>query len=168
VDDGQTWFEEDSVWSLYNVSYNLISNYYDNGSSFNKALLAAREEWRLARRKRLDRGRREHFNSLPPELRAVVKAERAEAWKLRKEQAADRKAQKTARIMSQMLEIGPELVRLKEDIEEALSLMGKGGMDRSLPYYDSRRRYLRTASWTVNDLKLHIKNAHKRAEDKNR
>jgi hypothetical protein len=70
--------------------------------------------------------------------------------------------------MSQMLEIGPELVRLKEDIEEALSLMGKGGMDRAFPYYHSRRRYLRTASWTVNDLKLHIKNAHKRAEDKNR
>ena len=168
VDDGQTWFEEDSVWSLYNVSYNLISNYYDNGSSFNKALLAAREEWRLARRKRLDRGRRENFNSLPPELRAVVKAERAEAWKLRKEQAAERKAQKTARIMSQMLEIGPELVRLKEDIENAIRLMAKGGVDRAFPYYHSRRRYLSTAKWAVNDIRRHIENAQKRAEDKNR
>jgi hypothetical protein len=167
VDDGQTWFEEDSVWSLYNVSYNLISNYYDNGSSFNKALLAAREEWRLARRKRLDRGRRENFNSLPPELRAVVKAERAEAWKLRKEQAAERKAQKTARIMSQMLEIGPELVRLKEDIENAIRLMAKGGVDRAFPYYHSRRRYLRTAKWAVNDIRRHIENAQKRAEEKN-
>lgn len=167
VDDGQTWFEEYSVWSLYNVSYNLISNYYDNGSSFNKALLAAREEWRLARRKRLDRGRREHFNSLPPEQRAVVKAERAEAWKLRKEQAADRKAQKTARIMSQMLEIGPELVRLKEDIENAIRLMAKGGVDRAFPYYHSRRRYLSTAKWAVNDIRRHIENAQKRAEEKN-
>jgi hypothetical protein len=167
VDDGQTWFEEDSVWSLYNVSYNLISNYYDNGSSFNKALLAAREEWRLARRKRLDRGRREHFNSLPPEQRAVVKAERAEAWKLRKEQAAERKAQKTARIMSQMLEIGPELVRLKEDIENAIRLMAKGGVDRTFPYYHSRRRYLSTAKWAVNDIRRHIENAQKRAEEKN-
>ena len=162
VDDGQTWFEEDSVWSLYNVSYNLIGNYYDNGSSFNKALLAAREEWRLARRKRLDRGRREHFNSLPPEQRAVVKAERAEAWKLRKEQAAERKAQKTARIMSQMLEIGPELVRLKEDIENAIRLMAKGGVDRAFPYYHSRRRYLSTAKWAVNDIRRHIEKAHAR------
>jgi len=167
VDDGQTWFEEDSVWSLYNVSYNLISNYYDNGSSFNKALLADREEWRLARRKRLDRGRREHFNSLPPEQRAVVKAERAEAWKLRKEQAAERKAQKTALIMSQMLEIGPELVRLKEDIENAIRLMAKGGVDRAFPFYHSRRRYLRTAKWAVNDIRRHIENAQKRAEEKN-
>lgn len=72
---------------------------------------------------------------------------------------------KITNIVNQIFQIGPELVRLKEDIEEALSLMGKGGMDRSIPYYDSRRRTLRTAGWIVNDLKLHIKNAHKRAEN---
>jgi hypothetical protein len=175
VDGGQTWLEENSVcwleengvWSLYSTNHSLVGNYHENCSDFNKALLAAREEWRLARRKRLDRGRRENFNSLPPEQRAVVKAERAEAWKLRKEQAAERKAQKTARIMSQMLEIGPELVRLKEDIENAIRLMAKGGVDRAFPYYYSRRRYLSTAKWAVNDIRRHIENAQKRAEEKN-
>ena len=165
---GQTWLEENSVWSLYSTNRSLIGNYHENCSDFNKALLAAREEWKVARRKKLDRERREQFNALPPEKRAVVKAERSEAWKLRKQKAEERRMQRTALIMNQMLHLGPELVRLKEDIEEALSLMGKGGMDRSIPYYDSRRRTLRTAGWIVNDLKLHIKNAHKRAEEKNR
>ena len=168
VDGGQTWLEENSVWSLYGTNRSLIGNYHENCSDFNKALLAAREEWKVARRRKMDRERREQFNALPPEKRAVVKAERSEAWKLRKQKAEERRGERTARIMNQMLHLGPELVRLKEDIEEALSLMGKGGMDRSIPYYDSRRRSLRTAGWTVNDLKLHIKNAHKRAEEKNR
>jgi hypothetical protein len=168
VDGGQTWLEENSVWSLYSTNRSLIGNYHENCSDFNKALIAAREEWKVARRRKLDRERREEFNALPPERRAVVKAERSEAWKLRKQKAEERRMERTALIMNQMLHLGPELVRLKEDIEEALSLMGKGGMDRSIPYYDSRRRSLRTAGWTVNDLKLHIKNAHKRAEEKNR
>lgn len=168
VDGGQTWLEDNSVWALYSTNRSLIGNYHENCSDFNKALLAAREEWKVARRRKMDRERREQFNALPPEKRAVVKAERSEAWKLRKQKAEERRGERTARIMNQMLHLGPELVRLKEDIEEALSLIGKGGMDRSIPYYDSRRRYLRTAGWTVNDLKLHIKNAHKRAEEKNR
>lgn len=168
VDGGQTWLEENSVWSLYSTNHSLVGNYHDTNSELNQALLAAREEWKVARRMRRDRERREQFNALPPERRAVVKAERSEAWKLRKQKAEERRMQRTAIILNQMLHLGPELVRLKEDIEEALSLMGKGGMDRSIPYYDSRRRYLRTAGWTVNNLKLHIKNAHKRAEEKNR
>lgn len=168
VDGGQNWLEDNRVWGLYSTNRSLIGNYHENCSDFNKALLAAREEWKVARRRKMDRERREQFNALPPEKRAVVKAERSEAWKLRKQKAEERRGERTARIMNQMLHLGPELVRLKEDIEEALSLIGKGGMDRSIPYYDSRRRYLRTAGWTVNDLKLHIKNAHKRAEEKNR
>lgn len=168
VDGGQTWLEENSVWSLYSTNHSLVGNYHDTNSELNQALIAAREEWKVARRRKLDRERREEFNALPPERRAVVKAERSEAWKLRKQKAEERRMERTALIMNQMLHLGPELVRLKEDIEEALSLMGKGGMDRSIPYYDSRRRSLRTAGWIVNDLKLHIKNAHKRAEDKNR
>jgi hypothetical protein len=64
--------------------------------------------------------------------------------------------------MNQMLELGPELVRLKEDIDQALSLMAQGGVDRAFPYYHSRRRYLRTAKWTVNDIQRHIEKAHAR------
>lgn len=168
VDDGQTWMEENRVWSLYSVNYSLTGTYHDNNSDISKVLIAARDEWKVARRRKLDRERREEFNALPVEQRALIKAERSTAWQQRKEQAAERKAQRTAIIMSQMLQIGPELVRLKEDIEQTLSLMGNGGLDRSFPYYESRRRYLRTASWTVNDMKLHIENAHKRAEDKSR
>ena len=168
VDGGQTWLEENSVWSLYSTNHSLVGNYHDTNSELNQALIAAREEWKVARRRKLDRERREEFNAVPPERRAVVKAERSEAWKLRKQKAEERRMERTAQIMNQMLQIGPELVRLKEDIEQMLSLMAKGGMDRSFPYYGSRRRYLRTASWTVNDMKRHIENAHKRAEDKSR
>ena len=168
VDDGQTWMEENSVWSLYSVNYSLTGTYHDNNSDLNKALIAAREEWKVARRKKLDRERREEFNALPPEQRALIKTARSEAWKLRKQKAEERRMERTAQIMNQMLQIGPELVRLKEDIEQMLALMAKGGMDRSFPYYGSRRRYLRTASWTVNDMMRHIENAHKRAEDKSR
>jgi len=168
VDDGQTWLEENSIWSLHSTNYKLIGNYHDTNSDLNKALIAAREEWKVARRKKLDRERREEFNALPPDQRALIKTARSEAWKLRKQKAEERRMERTAQIMNQMLQIGPELVRLKEDIEQMLALMAKGGMDRSFPFYGSRRRYLRTASWTVNDMKRHIENAHKRAEDKSR
>lgn len=163
VDGGQTWFVGNSIWSVYDN--NVVGRYYNKETELNQSIIDAREMWKVARRKKNDRLRREAFKALSPEKKILDKAMRSEAWKLRKERATERKAMKIANIVNQIFQIGPELIRLKEDIEEALSLMGKGGMDRSIPYYDSRRRSLRTAGWIVNDLKLHIKNAHKRAEN---
>lgn len=168
VDDGQTWLEENSVWSLYGTNRSLIGNYHDTCSDFNKALIAAREEWKVTRRRKLDRERREEFNALPPEQRALIKAERSTAWQHRKEQAVERKAQRTAIIMNQMLQIGPDLVRLKEDIEGLLAVMAKGGMDRPLAYYYSRRRLINGAKWYVNGYRRDIEAAQKRTADKQR
>jgi len=53
---------------------------------------------------------------------------------------------------------------LKENIEEALSLMSKGNIDRSFPYYHSRRRYINTANWTVTDMYRHITRAQNRTK----
>jgi hypothetical protein len=64
--------------------------------------------------------------------------------------------------MNQMLELGPELVRLREDIDRALALMAKGGVDRAFPYYHSRRQYIRNAKRTVADIQRHIEKAHAR------
>lgn len=166
VDEGQTWNEENSMWSLHSVFRSLIGNYHDNTSPLNEALLAARSEWNIARRKELDRKRRAELNALPPEQRALVKAERSAAWKLRKEKAEERKMQRTAKIMDQIIYFGPELVRLKEDIDALLATMAKGGMDRPLAYYDGRRRWIRGAGWYINAYRRDIEEAQKRTAGK--
>jgi len=160
IDGGVTWVDNSNVWSLYYSGQ--FGNYHDNNGLVNKAIIHTRELWKSERRRKLDKERRKAFNALSDEDRVRVKQERSEAWTRRKERAAERKAERTARIMNQMLELGPELVRLKEDIDQALSLMAQGGVDRAFPYYHSRRRYLRTAKWTVNDIRRHIEKAHAR------
>lgn len=166
LDDGQTWMEESSIWSLYSVNHKQIGNYHDTNSELNQALIAAREEWKVARRRRLDRERREEFNALPPEQRALIKTARSEAWKLRKEKAEERRMERTAKIMEQMLHFGPDLVRLKEDIEGLLAVMAKGGMDRPLAHYYSRRRWINGAKWYINGYRRDIELAQKRTAGK--
>lgn len=166
IDNGQTWMEENSIWSLYSVYNKQIGSYHDTNSELNQALIAAREEWKVARRKRLDRERREEFNALPPEQRALIKAERSAAWKLRKQKAEERRMERTAKIMNQMLEFGPDLVRLKEDIEGLLAVMAKGGMDRPLAFYHSRRRWINGAKWYIKGYRRDIEDAQKRTSKK--
>ncbi len=161
LDGGVTWVDSSSpARSLYYGEQ--FGNYHDNNGLVNKAIIHTRELWKSDRRRKHDQERRRAFNALSDEDRVRVKQERAEAWTRRKERAAERKAERTARIMSQMLELGPELVRLKEDIDRALALMAQGGVDRAFPYYHSRRRYLRTAKWTVAVIQHHIEKAHAR------
>jgi len=166
VDDGQTWMEENSIWSLYSVNYSLTGTYHDNNSDLNKAISYVRNEWKIARRKRLDRERREEFNALPPEQRALIKTARSEAWKLRRQKAEDRRMERTARIMNQVLEFGPDLVRLKEEIEGLLAVMAKGGMDRPLAYYHGRRRWINGAKWYISGYRRDIEAAQKRTAGK--
>lgn len=162
VDGGNTWHEDTSIWSVHNMYHKALGSYHDNDSLVNQAIIHTRGVWNVQRRSRLDRERREAFNRLPPDMQEKVRRERREAWERRKELAAERKAEKTARIMNQMLELGPDLVRLKDEIDSVLALMAKGGLDRAFPYYHSRRRYLRTAKWTIEDFGRHINKAHKR------
>jgi len=162
IDGGATWISDSSMWSVYRINANKLGDYYDRNGPLNKAIIHNLEAWKAERRRKLDKERREAFKALAPEVQQKVRQERTAAWEKRKELAAERKAQKTALIMGQMLEIGPELVRLKEEIDRALALMAKGGLDSQFPYYVSRRRYIRTAKWTVEDLSRHINKAHKR------
>lgn len=166
TNNGQTWNEENSMWSLHSAFRILIGNYHDNASPLNEALLAARSEWNVARRRELDRKRRAELNALPPEQRALVKAERSAAWKLRKEKAEERRMQRTAKIMDQVIHFGPELVRLKEDIDALLATMAKGGMDRPLAHYGSRRRWINGAKWYINGYRRDIEEAQKRTAGK--
>lgn len=166
TDNGQTWNKENSMWTLHHVVRSLIGSYHDNTSPLNEALLAARSEWNIARRKELDRKRRAELNALPPEQKALVKAERTAAWKLRKEKAEERKMKRTALIMDQIIHFGPELVRLKEDIDALLATMAKGGMDRPLAYYGSRRRWINGAKWYINGYCRDIEEAQKRTAGK--
>jgi hypothetical protein len=163
IDGGQTWFTGNSIWSVYDN--NVVGRYYNKETELNQSIIAAREIWKVARRKKNDRLRREAFKALSPEKKILDKAMRSEAWKLRKDRATERKAMKITNIVNQIFQIGPELIRLKENIEEALSLMSKGNIDRSFPYYHSRRRYINTANWTVKYFKNHIEAAQKRAEN---
>jgi len=167
VDGGQNWYTDRTVWSLYNTarSSNEVGyGYHDKNSNLHKAIIEARDIHNKERRRKLDKQRRDEFKALSDEDKLRVKQERSEAWTRRKELSAERKAQKTARIMEQMLEIGPDLVRLKETIDEVLVAMSKGGVDRALPYYHSRRRYVHTAKWAVMDMYRHITTAQKRTK----
>lgn len=166
IDNGQTWMEEKSVWSLYSVYNKQIGNYHDTNSELNQTLIAAREEWKASRRRKLDRDRRAELNALPPEQRALIKAERSEAWKLRKQKAEERKMKRTAVIMEQFLQLGPELVKLKENTDALLATMAKGGMDRPLAYYHSRHRVIAHAKWAINNMRTAIESAQKRTSKK--
>lgn len=158
TDNGQTWHKEYSMWALHHVVHSLIGDYHDNTSPFNEALLAARSAWNATRRKK----RRAELNALPPEQKALRTAER----KLRKEKAEERKMKRTALIMDQIIHFGPELVRLKEDIDALLATMAKGGMDRPLAHYDSRRRLINGAKWYINSYHRDIEEAQKRTAGK--
>ena len=166
IDNGQTWMEEKSVWSLYSVYNKQIGNYHDTNSELNQTLIAAREEWKASRRRKLDRDRRAELNALPPEQRALIKAERSEAWKLRKQKAEERKMKRTAVIMEQFLQLGPELVKLKENTDALLATMAKGGMDRPLAYYHGRHRVIAHAKWAINNMRTAIESAQKRTSKK--
>ncbi|NBP57408.1 hypothetical protein EBU71_12905 [bacterium] len=166
VDGGVNWHEEHSVWSIYNWARSNLAEfgigYHDDSSPLHKAIIEARNIYNKNRRRELAKERRKAFNALSDEDKIRIRQERAEAWTKRKERAAERKAELTARIMNQMLELGPELVRLREDIDRALALMAQGGVDRAFPYYHSRRRYIRNTKWTVADIQRHIEKAHTR------
>jgi hypothetical protein len=167
VDGGQNWYTDRTVWSLYNTarpSNEVGYGWHDKSSNSHKAIMEARDIHNKERRRKLDKQRRDEFKALSDEDKLRVRQERSEAWTKRKELAAERKAQKTARIMEQMLEIGPDLVRLKETIDEVLGAMSNGGIDKAFPYYHSRRRYVHTAKWAVMDMYRHITTAQKRTK----
>jgi len=172
VDGGQTWTTGESVWSVYTElrrsSNEFGFGYHDNNSTLHKIIIEARKNHNKERRKNLDRARREAFKALSPEDKIRVKQEQTKAWKLRKEHAEERKAEKIKRIVNQIFEIGPELTRLKENIDEVLNVMSKGNIDRAFPYYYSRRRYINMAKWAVSDMYRHINAAHKRTAKHNK
>jgi len=171
VDGGQTWTMDKSLWSIYNIlrqsSPDVGHGYHDKNSMLHKALIESRDIHNKTRRKKLDRERRKTFNALSNEEKLRVKKERSEGLKLRNEKIAQRKAKIITNIVNQIFQIGPELIRLKETIDEVLTVMSKGNIDRAFPYYYSRRRYINTAKWAVMDMSRHINSSHKRAE-KNR
>lgn len=163
TDAGQTWYKADSCWSLYWQMNNNGAGWYDaKNFPAHAPIMEARERFNRERRNRIAREKREALKLLSPEEREQYIRERRTAWIERRERGQERRAKMTVRIMNQMLDLGPDLVRLREDIDHILSLMAQGGIDRPFPYYVSRMRYLRTASWSLKDIRRHIKNSHDR------
>ncbi len=165
IDGGQTWKSGNSCWDVYNAHGVPWFGYRDAHSphrDVNKPIFEARDAFNRKRRSQLNRERRAAFKQLPLETQQQILIARREAWLERNRIAEERNAVKTARIMNQMLELGPRLVRLKEDIDTVLSMMAKGGIDREFPHWTARKRQLWNSEWLIGSYKRHITRSHER------
>lgn len=158
VDAGKTWKNSDGWYGLYEAHF--LPHHGWNKEEYKgdlPSILASREKFMRDRARAAAAKRREAFKKLPPEKQAETLASKAATKAKRIERLQNEKAQATSGAITQLLELGPVLVKIRDEIDATLKAMGNGGINKEFPYYPRTRREFRSTQYYIERIQKHIK-----------
>lgn len=157
--DGKTWSKGNSWWRLYQYCFKPTQSW---GAEYDKhvghlyaPIIEARDKF-IAEREAA-------FKALPPEEREAIKRQRSETARSKREEAKGEDAMKA---INCLMTIGPDFVKLKDKIDEAISLMSKGGINKPMPYHERNRGHLLDAINLLGDYIAHMKKCQESSKKK--
>lgn len=163
IDAGATWKNSDGWYGLYAQHFNPHSGWNkEHYAGDIPSILAAKAKHIRDRAKERAKKKRDAFKALSPEAQAkqiaakqAVKAKQTARLQVQKEKA-------TSAVMTQLLELGPELVKIRDRADEAIKLMGAGGINKEFPYYARTFRDIGYARSLLEDrIAGHVKRCQK-------
>lgn len=163
IDSGVNWKQSDGWYGLYALHFNPHSGWNnDNWSCDIPSILSDKAKYLSNRAKERAKKKRDDFKALSPKAQAKQIATKTTAKARRLAQIQTQKDESTATVMTQLLELGPELVRIHDQVDEAIKLMNSGGINKEFPYYLRTFRDIRNArSLLENRVVGHIKRCQK-------
>ena len=157
--DGKTWTKGTSWWRLYQDCFRPSQSWgaaYDQDVARIQApIIEARDKF-IAERDAA-------FKALPHEEREAIKRQRAAEALSKREEAKGEDAMKA---INCLMTIGPDFVKLKDKIDEAISLMSMGGINKPMPYHERNRGHLLDAINLLGDYILHMKRCQEGSKKK--
>ena len=164
IDSGQTWKTGDSWYSVYTQNFGQYKAWRKECYSADiPSILRAKEKFVRDRASERAKLKREAFKVLAPELQNVVLEERQAIKSKRQACLQARNEVSTSVAMKQLLEFGPELIKLREKIDDVVELMSKGGINKEFPFYDRTVRDIRLLNKVLDEkVQKHIRTCQKR------
>jgi len=158
ANSGLSWKEGSHFYRCYTEIFG-VGIYDEEARLKNLApIYAAREAWK---RERLV-AQRKALAAETPEQKAARSAEYAER-QAKKAAALEEKAGKNrCEAMNTMISLGPNLIKLKEKVDNVCRLMNKGGIDKPIIQHGPKERRLRETLHLLGQFEQHILKCQKR------
>ncbi len=166
IDSGATWKTADGWYAVYNDTFGTFRAWNrDHNKVDMKPILEDREKYVRARSKAKAQEKREALKALSVSERERTLKERAANKAFRAGLVQKRKEKTTSAVMDQLLEIGPQLVTMRDNIDNILKHMANGGINNEFPYYPSTMRDIRYLNHKLGNRVInHIKRCQKKAK----
>ncbi len=158
VDSGKTWKQSDGWYGLYKAHFHPHTGWNKEGYKETiPSILASKEKFIRDRARAAAKERREAFKKLPSTQQATILVNKAVSRTERTERLQNQKGKSTSAAMTQLLELGPILVKLRDEIDATLNTMGNGGINKEFPYYSRTCREFRNTQYYIERIQKHIK-----------
>jgi len=101
----------------------------------------------------------EKLAAMTPEERLSLKKERQERLLAKREKET---GENSMQALNCLVEVGPQFIKLKDQIDQAVSLMSVGGIDKPIPYHERKLVHLRDAIKLLEKYVSHMKKCQTR------
>jgi hypothetical protein len=149
IDNGISWKEATSWTGLYSA---VFKGKWPTSITYPICIPTILEdkakfihEQAVAKRK----AERDAFKKLAPELQEKELADRAAEKARHSSRLENRKGAAAKVCMEHVLELGPELVKLRDKVDECIKLMSLGGLNKEFPFYLRTIRDVRSVNKTI-------------------
>ena len=166
IDSGKTWNTGDGWYSVYNTTFGTYRAWNREHNQVDiKPILEDRANFMRARSRRLAKEKRDAFKALTATQQANDLKKRAADKEFRASMIQKRKEKTVSAVMNQLLEIGPQLVTMRDNIDNIIKLMANGNINQEFPYYPSTIRDIRYLNYKLGGRVVnHLKSCQKKAK----